>query len=205
MTGKLLCINDAVADRAGKSKLDPHRLVLKFWPEDTRGIQKLQRFIDRHPLLCARDTGAILRFCRLASGNLVDKRRFPNIRDAEHHHAHDAPDLSFFLVGAQLLAQKLTHGGGKAIRAGAAFGVHFQNGTAARAEICRPLLRLRRVRLIDPVQHNKARLSNRKLVDIGVAARHRDARVEDLAHGVHVTDLGSDHAARLCHVTGKPA
>ena len=74
-----------------------------------------------------------------------------------------------------------------------------------RAEPCRPLLCRLGVRLIDAVEHHDARLARGQLVEVGVAARTRDARVDDLAHRVHAADLGGDHAARFCHVSGEPA
>ena len=60
-------------------------------------------------------------------------------------------------------------------------------------------------RLIDAVEHHDARLARRQIVKVGIAARPRAARVADLAHRIHAADLGGDHAARFCHVSGEPA
>ena len=203
--GQILHIHHVVADGAGKPEAHAHVRVLEFRPEDAGRVQKLQRFIHRNPLLAARHAGAVLRLGGLSAGHLVDEGRFADVRDAEHHHAQHAPDLPLFLVSAQLVRKQRAHGGRELLHARAGLGVDLQHRIALRAEPCRPLLRRLGVRLIDAVEHHDARLARRQIVEVGVAARARDARVDDLAHRVHAADLGGDHAARFCHVSGEPA
>ena len=188
-----------------KAKTHADAAVLKFRPQDARRIKELERLVDRHPLLRARDAGAVLRLGALAAGDLVDERRLANVRDAEHHHAQHAADLALGLVRGDLIAQQRAHGGRKLLHAPALLGVRFDDGVAERAEIRRPLFRHLRVGLIDAVQNDQTGLARRQLVHIGVAAAHRDARVQNFAHGVHVAELRRDHAAGLGHVPREPA
>jgi len=67
-----------------------------------------------------------------------------------------------------------------------------------------PARRRLRVGEVGTVEHNDAGLVARETVNVRVAARHRDARIEDLAHGVDLLHVLLDHALRLCHVARKP-
>ena len=205
IAGQLLDIQHIVLDRACKGKTLANLGVVELRPQDTGGVQQLQCGVHRHPLLGAGHTGTILGSGGLALGHLVDKRGFPHVGDAQHHHADGTAHLSLFGVGRQLLLQQLPDGGGKFFRARAALGVGLQHRKALRPEGRCPFLRLGGIRLIHPVQHDHPGLPRRQLVHIRVAAGLGDAGVHDLTDCVHVADLGGDHPFCFCHVAGKPA
>ena len=56
-----------------------------------------------------------------------------------------------------------------------------------------------------PVQDHQPGLARRQLVHIRVPAGQGNARVQNLAHGVHIFDLRRDHPPGLGHVPGEPA
>ena len=200
VAGELLNIQHIVLHSACKGKTLANLRVVKSRPEDAGCVEQLERRVHGHPLLRAGDAGAVLGAGGLALGDLIDKGGLAHVRDAEHHHAHDAADLPLRGVGGEFIAQQLAHSRGELRRPGAALGIGLEHGAAAFAEIRRPALRLARVGLVDAIEHDQAGLVRRHLVDV----RERDARVDDLTHGVHVPDLGDDHPLRLGHVAGKP-
>ena len=205
IAGQLLDIHHVILDGARKGQPLANLHVVELGPQDTGGIQQLQRPIHRHPLLGAGHAGAILRLGGLAVGHLIDKGGFAHVGDTQHHHANGAAHLALFGISGQLVLQKLTDGGGKLLRAHAALGVGLQHRIALSPEIGGPALRLLGVGLIHAVQHHHTGLSRRHLIHVRVAAGQGDPGVQDLAHRVHILDLGHDHALGFRHMAGKPA
>ena len=205
IAGQLLDVQHVVLDSACKGQSLANLRIVELWPQDTGGVQQLQRSVHRYPLLGAGDAGAILGLGGLALGHLVDERGFPHVGDAQHHHPDGAAHLPLFGVGSQLVPQQLPDGGGKSLRTRAALGVGLQHRIALRPEGRRPFLCLGGVGLIHPVQYDHPGLPRRQLVHVRIAAGLGDAGVHDLADGIHMPDLGGDHPFCFCHVAGKPA
>ena len=197
-------IQNIVLHRPGVGKVHAHALVIKFRPENTGGVQKLQIPINRHPLLGAGNAGAILGFGGLAARHLIDKGGFSHIGDPQNHHPHYPAGHALFRIGPQLVCQQLPDGSGKFRRPHAVFCVGFQHGIAFAAEIVCPALRPLRIRLIHPVQHHHPGLPRRQLVHIRVPAGNRNPGVQNLTHRVHIFDLLGNHPPGFGHVAGIP-
>ena len=199
-----LHIQNIVLHRPGIGQVHAHALVIKFRPENTGGVQKLQIPINRHPLLGAGNAGAILGFGSLAARHLIDKGGLAHVGNTQDHDPHHPAGHTPLRVGAELVRQQLPDGPGEFRRAPAAFGVGFQHRVALGPKVLRPAFGPLRVRLVHPVQHHHPGLSRRQFIHIRVPAGNRDAGVQNFAHRVHVFDLLGDHPPGLGHVAGIP-
>ena len=205
IAGQLLDVHDVILDGAGKRKTLTDLHVIKLRPQDAGGIQQLQRAVHRNPLLAAGHTGAVLRLGGLSVGHLVDEGGLAHVGNTQHHHPDGAAYLTLFGIGGQLVAEQLPHGSGKLRRTHAAFGIGLQHRIALSPEIGGPALCLPGIGLIHPVEHHQTGLSRRHLIHIRIPAGQRDPGVQNLAHRVHIFDLGHDHALGFRHMAGKPA
>ena len=138
-------------------------------------------------------------------GHLIDKGGLAHIGDTQDHDTDHLAYLALGRGGGQLIPQQLADGGGKFLGTHAVFGVGLQHGAALGAEILGPAAGLGRVGLVGTVEDDEPGLAGGQLVHVRVAGGHRDAGVHDLADGIHILDLGGDHALGLGHVTGEPA
>lgn len=100
--------------------------------------------------------------------------------------------------------QRRAHGAGKAVDALAAAAVGLEHGHALPLKGCAPARRRLRVGEIGAVEHDDAGLLARETVDVRVAARHRDARIKNLAHGIDLLHVLLDHALGLRHMAREP-
>ena len=204
MIRQRLDVQNVVLDRARIGQTDVDLRILKPRPENARRIEEQKARIDRHPLLSARDAGAVFRLCALSSRDLVDKGGLPDIRDAHDHDLERSSDLSLFRVPPQLLGKQLPNRRDKAVDALAALTVRQEHRHAAAFEIFRPFFDHRRVCHVDPVEDDKARLCAADGVNIRVAAGNGDARVQDLTDRIDQLQVFLHHPACLGHVTGIP-
>ena len=96
------------------------------------------------------------------------------------------------------------HRTGKAVDALAAAAVSLEHGHALPLKSSAPPRRRLRVGEVGAVEHDDAGLIARKTVNVRVAACHRDARIENFAHGVDLLHVLLDHTLRLGHMPRKP-
>ena len=164
----------------------------------------VQRSVDADPLAAARHARLVARRGGLAPGDLVDKGGLADIWDAQHHDLETAAALPLALIFGELVPKQLPHGGGKGIHAAAGARVRFEHGESLLAEIRGPLFRHSRVGQVAAVEDHEPRLAGGETIDVRVAARARDAGVQDLAHRVDESDVLLDHALGLGHVPGEP-
>jgi len=204
MECKRLGVDDVLFDCARVGQPHADLRVFELRPQDARRVQKQQPLVDRDPLLAARDAGAVFRLGALAPGDLVDERRFPHVRDADDHELEGPSDLSLFRVARQLFRQQLPHSRHEAGNALLRLAVGLQDAVTFRAEMLRPALCHRGIGHIDAVEDDHPGFRAADGVDVRVAAGKRDARIQDLAHGVDKLHVRLDHPARLGHVARIP-
>ena len=171
---------------------------------DARRVQQLEALIDRDPLLAARDARPVAGGGRLAPRHFIDKCGLAHVRDAQYHDAHRPADLPLGGIRLDLVAQRCAHRAGKAVDALAAAAVGLEHGHALPLKGCAPPRRCLRVSEIGAVEHDNTGLVAREAVNVRVAARRRDARVENFAHGIDLLHVLLDHALGLRHMAREP-
>ena len=202
--GQGLAVEHVAFDRVGDGQHLADLLTVEFRPEDARRVEQIQRAVDADPLAAARHARLVARRRGLPPRDLVDKRGLADVRDAQHHDPETAAALSLAFIFGKLVPEQLAHGGGKGVHAAAGARVRFEHGETLLAEIRGPFFRHSRIGQVAAVEDHEPGLAGGKPVDVRVAARARDAGVQDLAHRVDESDVLLDHALGLGHVPGEP-
>ena len=100
--------------------------------------------------------------------------------------------------------QRCTHGAGKTADTLAAAAIGLKHGHALPLKRGAPLCRRLRIGKVRAVEHDDAGFLAGETVNVRVAARHWDACIQDLTHGVNLLHVLLNHALRLRHVARKP-
>ena len=204
MACKRLSVKNIILNRTGIGKASAGLLVVKLRPEDARRVEQEQSPVHGHPLLAARDAGTVFRLGALASGDLVDKGRFADIRNTDNHQLQRLVDKAALLIALQFLRQKLPHGRHEAVNSLSALAVGFENCIALLSKILIPRIRDALICKVNTVENHHARLIRAKRVNIGVPAGQRDTGIDQLTHRINETDILLHLSAGFGHMPGIP-
>ena len=156
------------------------------------------------PLLALRFARLVGRLGRTAAGQLVDERRFADVRDAQDHGTDGAVLEATGLPAGQLRRRQGADQGNELFHPFAAFAVQGQDLASLLLVIGHPFVEDGRVGQVGLVEDDDRRLVADEGLNHGIGAAHRDTGIDEFDDDVDDLEIFLNKALGLGHVAGIP-